>query len=130
MTKKLTLKQSKFKESILQGDNGTKAAIKAGYAVKSARVSAHRNITNHNIKAEIDKGIARIEAKTDVTIQEIINNARYLIELGISKKNGTDIAAGNKQLGEMIAAFKQVQQVEQVKPQVVLFKEVMDKGEE
>jgi hypothetical protein len=53
-----------------------------------------------------------------------------LIELGVSKKNGTDIAAGNKQLGEMIAAFKQVQQVEQVKPQVVLFKEVMDKESE
>jgi phage terminase small subunit len=125
----MTIKQKKFVENILKGENGINAVKKAGYGKKNkplnndtAKAIASENLTKPHIKAEINKGMARIEKKTDITIKEIINNARYLVKLGIEKKNGADIAAGNKQLGEMIAAFKQVQQIQQVKPQVVLFK--------
>ena len=103
----LTVKQKRFVENILTSDNQTQAAIKAGYKPESARITASENLTKDNIKSEINKRTAEIEAKTDITLQEVIENARYLINLGKEKQNGTDISNGNKQLGEMIAAFKQ-----------------------
>jgi len=130
---KLTAKQKLFKDAILQGKNQTEAASIANYSNKSknylARVGSE-NVRKCNIKSEIDHIQAKISGKLEITLEEIANNARYLIELGREKKNGADIAAGNKQLGEMKGAFKQVLVETVVKPEVVMFTDVMDKDKE
>jgi len=46
--KKLTLKQKKFFKELPTAKHATEAALKAGYAESSAKVSAHRNITQYN----------------------------------------------------------------------------------
>jgi len=134
--RKLTTKQTKFKNGIIENmtskvtKSNTQIAIDAGYSPKTAYSIASENLSKPDIKAEIDEIQARISGKLEITLEEISNNARYLIELGKNKKNGADIAAGNKQLGEMRGAFKQVVIETEVKPEVVMFKEVMDKGKE
>ena len=107
----MTIKQKKFVERYIETGNGVESARKAGYGKKKtdnylARV-ASENVRKCSIKAEIDKRMVELEAKTDVTIKEVIENARYLIEMGKKHNRGNDIAAGNKQLGETIAAFTQ-----------------------
>ena len=50
---KLNRKQERFVDEFMEDFNATKAAIRAGYSAKSARVQGHRMITNANIAAEI-----------------------------------------------------------------------------
>lgn len=55
----LTEQQQKFIDEYLADLNGTQAAIRAGYSVKTARVQASRLLTNVNISTAI--GVARAE---------------------------------------------------------------------
>lgn len=44
----MTIKQNNFFKELLSGSSGAEAARRAGYSNKSARVSAHKNITKYN----------------------------------------------------------------------------------
>jgi phage terminase small subunit len=102
----MTIKQKKYIEAKLRGDNGTQAAIKAGYSPKSARKIASENQTKPDIISEIDKGIARIEAKTNITI-EFIQKEHARIQLLAEEKG--DISTANACLtaiGKTIGAYR------------------------
>lgn len=75
MSKKLTPKQARFVEEYLIDLNGTQAAIRAGYAERSAGMTASRLITNDNIVAAIqkakDKRSRRIEITQDRVLLEL-----------------------------------------------------------
>ena len=59
----LKIRHALFVEEYLRDFNGTKAAIRAGFAESGARVAAHRLLTNANIKKVIDKRKAEILAE-------------------------------------------------------------------
>lgn len=95
MTKKgnnneLNPRQKAFvREYKLNGGNATKAAIKAGYSKKRARITGSTLVANRNIQAEIKKHEERIEKKYDVSEERII---RELELIGFSDlKNHLDI---------------------------------------
>lgn len=72
---KLNPKQIIFiEEYITNGNNATLAYTKAGYKAKGnvATVNASRLLTNANIKAEIDKRLAKATAKFDITVESIL----------------------------------------------------------
>ncbi len=48
-----------------------------------------------------------ISAALAVTAEEVIDNARWLVEHGRSKGIGADVRAGNDQLGKIIAIFSE-----------------------
>lgn len=52
--------------------NSTRAAIRAGYSKKTARVQGSRLLTNAAIRAAIEKGQARVEAKADITQERVL----------------------------------------------------------
>ena len=54
-------KQLRFVDEYMKDRNGTQAAIRAGYSLKSAKVTACRVLTNANVKVEISR---RIDAYT------------------------------------------------------------------
>ena len=62
MQNKLTLKQRKFVDEFITSGNATEAAIKAGYAKKSAQQMGAENLSKPVIKTEIDKRLAEIES--------------------------------------------------------------------
>lgn len=66
----LTGKQQRFCEEYQIDLNATQAAIRAGYAVVSAKVSGHNCITNYNVKREISRLQAKLVKKTAYT-QEV-----------------------------------------------------------
>jgi phosphoribosylformylglycinamidine (FGAM) synthase-like enzyme len=106
-----TLKDEKLKaiaaEYMTNGMQKVKALLSVGYSKNYSEHCGLKIFDNDRFKQILAQIQAKTEVKTDITLAEVIENARYLINLGKEKQNGTDISNGNKQLGEMIAAFKQ-----------------------
>jgi phage terminase small subunit len=69
---RLNLKERCFVDAYLgtAAGNGTKAAVQAGYARKSGRVTASRLLTKANIRAAIDARVAMHEAKGIASAEE------------------------------------------------------------
>lgn len=71
----LTPKQRLFVAEYLVDLNATQAAIRAGYAEKSARITASKMLTKANIQAAIseafDKRIKRTEVTADRVVEEL-----------------------------------------------------------
>jgi phage terminase small subunit len=74
----LTPKHQRFVTEYLVDLNGTQAAIRAGFAEKSARVTANRLLTNHNIQAAIEAGKKKREAKVELTAERILQEYKCL----------------------------------------------------
>ena len=60
----MTSREKAFIEEYVKDENGTQAAIRAGYSPNGARVRAHKLLTKDNIRAEIDTKIAQREEET------------------------------------------------------------------
>lgn len=69
---KLTPKQQRFADEWLIDMNGTAAAIRAGYSVKSAEVTASKLLRNPKVRAYIDQRMAELSRRTGVTQERII----------------------------------------------------------
>jgi phage terminase small subunit len=70
---KLTEKQKAFcREYILNGWNGTKAAIKAGYSFKTAKVIANENLTKPYLNDYIKELRGDIETLTGINKEKIL----------------------------------------------------------
>jgi phage terminase small subunit len=67
----LTPKQSLFVHEYLVDLNATQAAIRAGYAPKSADVNGPRLLGNAGVRAAIDAGIARRKAKLELKAERL-----------------------------------------------------------
>lgn len=69
---KLTMKQARFVQEYLIDNNGTKAAIRAGYAAGSADVTAARLMKDPRITRELDKVRDRVFQRAEVTAEDIV----------------------------------------------------------
>ncbi len=105
----LTLRQKLFALEYLNDLNATQAAIRAGYAAGSAKVTACRLLTNANVQAEIQKAMdrrcAKLELKIEDTLRAIANDAfrdpRKLFENGTMK----DIEDLDLETAQLITGF-------------------------
>ncbi|MDB5358862.1 MAG: Terminase small subunit [Rhodospirillales bacterium] len=68
----LTPKQAKFVEAYLLDPNGTKAAIAAGYAPKSAAVEASRLLRHANVQAALSQGRKIVEFRSGITPEMVL----------------------------------------------------------
>lgn len=93
-TKNLTDKQKRFCQEYVIDLNATQAAIRAGYAASSAKLSGHNNITKYNVTTEIDRLKAGLARKSS-----------YTQEVGLSKLlHAYDVAEGLHQPAAMVSA--------------------------
>lgn len=58
------------------------------------------------VKDKINKIMATLAVKNEVTLDEVVANARLQVMLGKAQGCAADIKGGNEQLGKIIAAFK------------------------
>lgn len=70
--KKLSPKEKAFCRAYIELREGKAAALKAGYAPKSAIVTASQLLTKPNIQAEVARLESKVEEKTLVTKERII----------------------------------------------------------
>lgn len=66
----LTAKQARFCQEYMVDLNATQAALRAGYAAISAKLSGHNNITKYNCKQEIARLQANLAKKTGFTVAQ------------------------------------------------------------
>ena len=78
-TAPLTAREAAFVREYLAdpiGRNGTQAAIRAGYAEGSAKVAASRLLTRGNVRAAIERGLAKVaevaEEKHAITLERVV----------------------------------------------------------
>lgn len=76
--RELNPKEKSFCENYLIDHNATQAAIRAGYAKNSARVTASRMLSKANILNEIEKLSSIVTEKVLITAEDV---ARDLIEV-------------------------------------------------
>ncbi|HLD89467.1 MAG TPA: terminase small subunit [Patescibacteria group bacterium] len=69
--RELTAKEQRFCCEHLIDGNGSRAAIRAGYAVKSARVTASQLLTKPNIQAELERLRKQSESDAIATHDEV-----------------------------------------------------------
>ena len=110
MKDKLTAKQQAFVNSYADPgsktyNNAYQSAVKAGYAEATAVQAGRAIAENCRVNKAIDDKWAEIAEKMDVTRGEVVKNARWLIKHGQDNGKGQDVAAGNLQLGKIIAAY-------------------------
>lgn len=68
----LSPRRRRFVDAYARNGNGTRAAISAGYAPQSARVTACRLLTNANVAAEIDVLRRRRLTALDLEVQGLV----------------------------------------------------------
>lgn len=64
----LNPRQERFVLEYLNDGNGTRAAIRAGYAASSAAVHAHRLLKNERVLAKVRACIDRVQKRNDVCV--------------------------------------------------------------
>jgi phage terminase small subunit len=74
--KRMTNKQRIFIDEYLRSFNATRAAIRAGYSKKTARSIGCENLTNPDIKAEIDARLAESHMGADEALKLLADMAR------------------------------------------------------
>ena len=71
--KKLTPKQQRFVAEYLLDGNGTRAALIAGYASRSASQIAHENLRKPEIAAAIRRAQHEAREKLEITRDDVVN---------------------------------------------------------
>ena len=83
---KLTKRQQRFVDEYLIDLNATQAAIRAGYAPGSARQHACRLLARDNIKKAVSMAMAKRQARTELTADEVIEDLRELRDICMGRK--------------------------------------------
>jgi phage terminase small subunit len=74
----LTDKQRLFVAEYLLDLNGAKAAVRAGYAPRTARFIACENLTKPNIRAAIDRALAERQGRVQVDADRVLLELTFL----------------------------------------------------
>ncbi|WP_049501207.1 terminase small subunit [Streptococcus oralis] len=103
---KLTLKQQRFADEYIISGNATDAAIKAGYARRSAGQIGEQNLKKLEIKKYIDERLAQLASEKIATQEEVLSyltsvmrgetQEQTLISIGELGQTITDIDVGAK----------------------------------
>jgi phage terminase small subunit len=109
----LSEKHRLFLNEYLKDLNGKQAAIRAGYSVKSAKVTASRMLTNDNLRSELSKRLKEIYDNYKNDQEKII---RELAVVGFSRitdymtilKEGMTIKDSDEIPEELIGALSEI----------------------
>ena len=69
---KLTGQQQAFVNEYLVDRNASAAARRAGYSEKTANVQGSRLLTNVNVSAAVEKGMKKLQKRTEITAETVI----------------------------------------------------------
>jgi phage terminase small subunit len=90
--KPLSPKQRRFVAEYLKDQNGTQAAIRAGYAPKAAQEQSSDLLSKPMVRAAVDTELAKIQEKAGVNQERILNALLSIAEVDPRKlfnKDGT-----------------------------------------
>jgi hypothetical protein len=77
---KIPLKQRRFADNIISGENGTQSAIKAGYAKASAHTTSSRLLKNEKVQAYIQAAMDKASEQTGINAQYVLTTIQQTME--------------------------------------------------
>lgn len=80
----LSDKRKRFCEEYIKDLNGSEAAIRAGYAKKTCRQSAHELLTIPDVIDYIEKMQAKIAKRNEITVDELIQDLVEMKNLDVA----------------------------------------------
>lgn len=107
----LTDKQARFVEEYLIDNNGTQAAIRAGYSPNTAESQASRLLTNAKVREAVEFGRDEIKQKTDITRERLMEMAEDVYTLACAAEQFGAANGAIKELG--ILSGERVEKQEQ-----------------
>lgn len=118
---RLPPKHRLFVREYLKDRNAARAYRAAGYPGKGAEVSACRLLKDANVAAAVEKGLAKLEAKLDISVERTIKRIAE-IAYGQGKIAHRDTLKACELLGKHFGAFREVHEVtgKDGGPQVIL----------
>lgn len=104
--RKLTRRQDQFaKAMVAVHGNQTRAAVAAGYAVPSARISGSKNMTKANVVSAVERYQARAAARTELTAEQVIGDIQEIAAMAIDAGNHQAALKGQELLGRSLGVF-------------------------
>jgi len=101
----LTAKQAAFVDEYLKDNNATQAAIRAGYSAKTANNIVGRLLVNAGISAALAVRRAEIAKKTELTVQQVLDDLDYGIKIARQKQDLAAIARLSELRGRYLSMF-------------------------
>jgi hypothetical protein len=102
----LTQKQQKFVDAYVLFDNGTEAARRAGYSVKTARVIAAENLTKPAIQEAIRIQRSTYAVELQVTKDDVIAGMLCAIDLARKQQDPSAIIQGCAALAKLCGFYE------------------------
>lgn len=97
----LTPKQQRFVAEYLKDQNGKQAAIRAGYAPRSAEVQGCRLLRNAQVRAAVDKAQARVAKKAEITVESLAAELEEARALALAEKQASAAVAATMGKGKL-----------------------------
>jgi phage terminase small subunit len=90
----LTARQQRFVEEYALDRNAARAARKAGYSERSAKVTACRLLTNANLQAALEAKEAELAARMDLSRERVIGELMGTVEAAKSQGQAGTVIRG------------------------------------
>lgn len=120
----LTTRELDFASLILSGLSDLDAYRQSNYSQtcseQTKRVTANKILKRPRVSAYIEQKRSKNAVKSDVTIAEVIDNARYLVDFGRKTGKISAISAGNEQLGKIGGFYSERLDINDIQKQRIL----------
>jgi len=110
----LSLKQQRFIEEFLLDGNVTAAAKRAGYSVKSARVTGQETLSNPAVRAALQTRQAAEAERLGITRQRVVAGLLESIELAKNNSDPATCVRGWAALGQLMGYYPSKHRVVEV----------------
>lgn len=104
----LPAKAARFVEEYLLDHNGAAAAVRAGYAPNSAKVTACRLLTRANVRALMAEKQGVLAKQYQLDRQGLIERLQRAAELAEAKQDPMGMVAAWREIGKLIGAYPTV----------------------
>ena len=103
---KLTERRQKFVTEYQLCGNATQAAQRAGFGAAGSRVTAHRLLTNANVRAALADLQRDAANEASLTRQDAISGLQAAIALAQQQGNPAAMIAGWREIGRMLGFYE------------------------
>jgi len=102
----LSDKRSRFVEEYLRDQNGTQAAIRAGYAPGSAYSAASRLLRNDQVRAAVSERQGAIARDLELDRQKVVAQIMEAIEIARLQADPQAMIAGWREIAKMLGYYE------------------------
>lgn len=101
----MTPKQKRFVEEYALDHNGARAAVRAGYAARSTKVTASRLLTKANVREALAVSQRQVAQRLEIDRQQVLEGLLEGIELARAQCNAMGMLVGWREIGKMCGFY-------------------------